>query len=112
MFKDTLKQLRQKNGYTQKELAKLINSSVSKIGMWETGQREPVKEDLTILAEIFEVPVDYLIGDTNTEVLEISKKIEALPPEVLEALQGYFRLDDDKREIINKLIQSLDIEKE
>ncbi len=70
MFSNILKQLRKENGYTQSELAKLINSSTSKVAMWETEKRDPVKEDLLILSEIFDVSIDYLLGKTD-----IRKKI-------------------------------------
>ena len=83
MFSTKLKELRKEKGYTQSELSKLINSSISKIAMWETGKRDPVKEDLLVLSELFDVSIDYLLGKSNIKshvsVKEYDNKQSDLP---------------------------------
>lgn len=74
MFSKILRELRKEKGYTQSELSKLINSSTSKIAMWETGKRDPVKEDLLVLSELFNVSTDYLLGKSNTRSHDIAKE--------------------------------------
>lgn len=76
MFSTRLKQLRKECGYTQSELSKLINSSTSKVAMWETEKRDPVKEDLLVLSELFDVSVDYLLSKTDIKNHDIEKKDE------------------------------------
>lgn len=67
MFKDSIKTLRNNMGWTQGDLAKKINSSKSKIGMWETGEREPVKDDLILLSNLFNISIDELLGIDNNK---------------------------------------------
>jgi transcriptional regulator with XRE-family HTH domain len=58
-----IKNLREKNNWTQKDLAERMFKAESTIGMWEQGRREPDYDSLIELARLFDVPVDYLIGN-------------------------------------------------
>ncbi|EHO52263.1 DNA-binding helix-turn-helix protein [Lentilactobacillus kisonensis F0435] len=60
-------ELRQSNKMSQSELAKAIKVSPSTIGMWETDQRAIKDNDLISLANIFNVTVDYLLGNTTSK---------------------------------------------
>ena len=64
-FFNIFKSLRQACGYTQQELADKLGISRSRIGMYETGAREPDFETLEIIADFFNVDIDYLLGRTN-----------------------------------------------
>lgn len=64
-FYNIFKSLRQASGYTQQELSEKLGISRSTIGMYETGAREPDFETLEIIADFFNVDIDYLIGRTN-----------------------------------------------
>lgn len=64
-FFNIFKSLRQSSGYTQQELSEKLGISRSTIGMYETGAREPDFETLEIIADFFNVDIDYLIGRTN-----------------------------------------------
>lgn len=64
-FKQRLKELRIEKGFTQKQLSKLINVSEDCIYFWEKGRSEPSILDLINLANIFNVTVDYLIGNVD-----------------------------------------------
>lgn len=64
-FQNIFKKLRQAHGYTQAELADKLGISRSRIGMYETGAREPDFETLEIIADFFNVDTDYLLGRTN-----------------------------------------------
>ena len=70
-----LKELRQQNGYTQKELSKLVNYSQNLISTWESGIHEPNIKALISLANIFNVSVDYLIGNENNVPKEINNSL-------------------------------------
>ena len=70
-----LKELRQQNGYTQKELSKLVNYSQNLISTWESGSHESNNKALVSLANIFNVSVDYLIGDENNIPKEINNSL-------------------------------------
>lgn len=64
-FQSVLKLLRKAHGLTQDELAKVLKVSRSAIGMYESGSREPDYETLEIIADYFNVDIDYLLGRTN-----------------------------------------------
>jgi len=57
-----LKELREKHGYTQEALAKKLNTSRSRIGMYEQGKRQPDFEMQEAIADLFNVSIDYLFG--------------------------------------------------
>lgn len=60
-FKTRLRELRQENDLTQKDLAKKINSTDKNIWAYEHGVF-PTIETLISLADFFEVSLDYLLG--------------------------------------------------
>ena len=104
LFSKKIKQLRKENNLTQSELADKLNCSLSKIGMWETNKREPTKDDLIMLANAFDISVDYLLGlddenqTKNKRLQNIDSisahrigKIEKLSDEALDQLDDYIK---------------------
>lgn len=69
-FHEKLKILRKKRGLTQQEVAELLNVERVAYTKWELGKNKPNYEKLSMLACIFDVSLDYLLGD----YLEISKE--------------------------------------
>lgn len=70
-FKTRLKELREINGLTQKDLANELNYLLNTnkiypqtISYWENG-REPNLQTVVQLANYFNVPTDYLLGNTD-----------------------------------------------
>lgn len=66
MFNDLLKELRNRSGITQGQLAKEIGVSPGNVGDWETGKSKPGYLALASLARFFEVSADYLLELTYT----------------------------------------------
>lgn len=66
MYKETfaqkLKQARTDAGYTQREVADILQISKSTIASWEVGRTEPDIESLGKLADFYLVSADWLIG--------------------------------------------------
>ena len=92
-FFNIFKSLRQASGYTQQELADKLGISRSRIGMYETGAREPDFETLEIIADFFNVSTDYLLGrQTPQETAPALLDVTGLTPEQLEHIQ--FIVDD------------------
>ncbi len=60
-FSERLRQLREKHGYTQKQLADAVHLSKNSICNYEKMLIYLI-ETLMSLADIFNVPVDYLLG--------------------------------------------------
>lgn len=69
-FHEKLKILRKKRGLTQQEVAELVHVERGVYTRWELGKSNPNYENLSMLACIFDVSLDYLLGD----YLEISKE--------------------------------------
>ena len=65
-FCDILKKLREGKNMNQTELAIALGVSRSTIGMYETGKREPDFETLEVIADYFNVSMDYLYGKTSS----------------------------------------------
>ena len=66
MYKETfaqkLKQARNDAGYTQRDVADILQISKSTIASWEIGRTEPDIENLGKLADFYNVSTDWLIG--------------------------------------------------
>lgn len=61
-FGKILRQLRTKNLLTQADIGKITHKGDSTVRMWELGRSEPDNETMSILADYFNVSVDYLLG--------------------------------------------------
>lgn len=61
-FSEALKFLRKKHELTQTELAKELKVSRSTIGMYENGERKPDYDTLGMIAEFFNVDMNFLLG--------------------------------------------------
>ena len=57
MIYERIKKLREKQGYTQTELAKMLG-----VNAWEMGISVPSTQSLVQLAQIFDISTDYLLG--------------------------------------------------
>lgn len=64
-FAKVFKALRTQHKMTQQELAAKIGVSRSAIGMYENGEREPDFETLEVIADFFNVDMNYLIGRSS-----------------------------------------------
>lgn len=62
---DRIKQLRKDNKLTQKELGEKLNVGKSTISQYENNINTPDIEIIRKISKIFDVSVDYLLGDTN-----------------------------------------------
>lgn len=59
---NVLKELREEQGKTQKELAEDLHISQVTYSNYELGKREPNIETLIALANYFRVSIDFLVG--------------------------------------------------
>lgn len=74
-FAQRLKELRVYYGITQAEVAECINFSSAAISNYECGEREPGIEELILLADFFQVSLDYLVGRIDYPIQLGKKKI-------------------------------------
>ena len=77
---ERIKYLREKNGFTQKDIATKLGVEPAAISKYELDMREPNIEAIKKLATIFNVSIDYLLGrtpdvfvdETDRDTLDIS----------------------------------------
>ena len=82
-FKTRLKQLRKERNINQRELSEYLKVAPSTISMYENGQREPNFEVLEVLADFFNVDMNYLLGKTDKTTKLIIDKPQGLKIPVL-----------------------------
>lgn len=73
MFAIRLKELREQAGFSQAVLARKLGVRQSTVGMWENGKNKPQNSKLEMMASIFDVSTDYLLGrsdEPNTDNAE------------------------------------------
>ena len=74
-----LQKLRKENGYSQEELAEKLGISRQAVSKWERAESSPDTDNLILLAELYNVSLDYLlkISDENElkELKENQKEI-------------------------------------
>lgn len=90
--------LRKKQNWSQTELAKQIEVSRTIVGNYERNENTPSIEVLIKIAKIFNVSVDFLIGEG-----EISSYDKA----VLQRINDIERLDDDTKSKLFFLIDNV-----
>lgn len=64
-FSERLKQLREEYNWSSRQLAKFIDISHSAIIYYESGARKPKREALEALADVFNVDMGYLLGESD-----------------------------------------------
>lgn len=60
-----LKELRKQRNVTQLKMAMDLNMNQNTISRYENGDREAGYRELIIIADYFNVSIDYLLGRTN-----------------------------------------------
>ena len=61
-IKDILKKLREKNNFTQEQLAERVMVTRQAVSRWETGETQPNTDTLKLLSREFDVSINTLLG--------------------------------------------------
>lgn len=100
--------LRTEKGLTQEELANSLHIGRDSIVQWETGKRLPAIDKAIILADSFDVSVDYILNRTACRSVEndyIQKQL-GLSDKAINALKRFHRSDSAaKKELMDTLKQ-------
>ena len=86
-----LKKLRELTNTSADELAKLLNISVQSYYRYETGQNEPSIEKLKILADFYQISIDFICDYENDN----SKKMNLLTPEQTQLFEAVSKLNKE-----------------
>ena len=95
-FGKRLTQARKKKGISQEELAGQLNTKGPVIGRYELDEMKPSIEAATNMAKILEVSLDWLVGNTDTE----------LDTATLNRIQDISKLSQKDKELVFEFLDS------
>lgn len=92
-----IKFLREEKGIFQKDLANLLNVSIPAINYYENEKRAIDTETASILADYFNVSIDYLLG--RTDVRNTGEQIDDILNEAMIGMskEDYNALTDEQK---------------
>ena len=93
-FPNIFKRIREQSGLTQQQMADKLGISRSAIGMYEKGERERNFETLELIADTFNVDMNFLLGKKPTT--EVIPDTYYLDKEAREAAQFLYENPDYK----------------
>lgn len=70
-FSERLKELRKQAHLTQVELASKLGIVQSSYADWERGKKKPTQDNLVKIAQVLNVSVDYLVGNSEENADEL-----------------------------------------
>lgn len=97
---ERLRELRLELGKTQQEMADLLNITSSAYSLYETGKRQLNYESLLILADYFEISLDYLFGRSNVKTLPLE-----MTPSDHRLVTQYHALDSRGKKAVLALLE-------
>ncbi|AUX71700.1 helix-turn-helix domain-containing protein [Erwinia pyrifoliae] len=100
-FGKRLKELRNQQRRTQKEVAALIGLQLSQYNKYESGMHIPPAEKLIQLAELFTTTIDYLLLGSHHEQLPISNT------RLMERFRALAQCQPEEQETVIKLIDAV-----
>lgn len=107
----TLKRLRQAANIKRQEVADALGVSVKTIGHWETGYAQPDANTLFSLCDMYGTTVDTAF-DIKKRDMDFSERSAHLTarmlsdPELIDAIEKYFTLSEEKR---RHILQTIDV---
>ena len=96
-FGERLLEVRKKKGFSQSELAGLLNTQAPVIGRYERGETTPSVEVALKLSKILGVSLDYLAGKTELELDE----------NTIKRMQEISKMSNEDRSFILRAIDAL-----
>lgn len=104
-FPQILRMLREKQGYSQKQLADVLHVSKNSVSHYELGVCMPSIEVIVSIAEVFDVSLDYLLGRSNANLSKrLLEKTIAKNITAGDMLETILRLDKERRSDFLRLL--------
>lgn len=101
-FSERLKDLRKQAGLTQVEVAEKLGISQPAYASWERGAKKPTQENLVKIAQILNVSVDYLVGNSEEKADELDNI------EMLFRMNSKGLTDEEKKVFKKELIEFME----
>ena len=102
-----LKELREKKGISQAQLAAALSIGIGSIGMWASTDRIPNSSKLIKIAEFFDTNCDYLLCRTNYSGTISNSAAPAISAEEREILALYSNLDHMGKKYVRQTLEIL-----
>ncbi len=96
MIYDRIKELREKAGISQSELARRLAVTRSSVNAWEMGISTPTTQYIVEMARIFKVTTDYLL-DVQTEQMLTIDGLTLEEIGIIYSLLDYFRKNKENQ---------------
>lgn len=101
-----IKQLREAQGKSQKEVSVDLGVSQATVSGWESGLKTPSAKSTLRIAKYFKVSVDYLLGLTNENEDPLSEiGEEALDDELISRVKA---LSPEDRQKVDYFVQGIE----
>lgn len=97
-----LKECRLKKGYTQQYVALTLGIKSPSVSNWENGKTFPTTENLAALSELYDVPLDYLMGKEDERG---TADTPALSQDQQEVLRMYSELREEDRKAFTRQLR-------
>lgn len=112
ILNERIKLCRLKKNMTQEELGKLIDVSKVSVCQWEKGAKTPSTKNLIQLSKIFNVELDYLIGNDTYVVAEENDKYSMYMAkeeiQILREIKKHDKLYNDLLENPSRVIKRIE----
>lgn len=103
-FSERLKNLRKQAHLTQVDVAEKLGISQPAYASWERGIKKPTQENLVKIAQILNVSIDYLVGNSDESV----KKDELDNVELIFRMNSKGLTDEEKEIFKKELIEFME----
>lgn len=101
MDQERLIKERERKGWTKTETAKRLGIAGSTYSSYEYGHRNPDNGMLVLIANLFGVSTDYLLGNDNVESKDYFEEAEAI---MFKDIEGFNELPPEKQQEIKDMI--------
>lgn len=101
-FSERLKDLRKQAELTQVDVAEKLGISQPAYASWERGLKKPTQENLVKIAQILNVSVDYLVGNSEEKADELDNI------EILFRMNSKGLTDEEKEIFKKELIEFME----
>ena len=98
-----IKRLRKEKGLSQAGLASKVGCHLSNINRVETGKYIPSLETVAAIANVLEMPIDYLVNGTE----EITEEVRIEDKTLAERMKLLNTLDEEERMVVTKVIDAM-----
>lgn len=100
-----IKELRQEKDILQSDLAKRLKVGQATISNWETGRYEPDQDALREMSKIFDVSIDYILGNTDIKKAP-SYEDAGLSTEEAALLDSFRKLTNDQKAFVLQAVEA------